>query len=355
MLKRFLLSLSLSLVFLVGCEQVEQLTQPSPEQVLEEYLLALKALDYAAAYQKLSSVDQTFQNLEEFQKEKSDDSPIAQLLVGKVSYEIEPITPIGDSATANVKTTMPDMRSMFTDLMSAAFTSALSDSQDTNAKMAEVFQEKYGNGDVPMTTTTVQHNLVKEQDGWRVFVDLKGKAEAVERKQRISELLASAEELQQQKEFQGAVEAYSDVLEADGDNEEALAGIEQVRTQIDEEREKQDYLPNIRLYDFEARRIDTYSKKEVPAVRFALKNEGDRSLDRVEVTVYFKDRTGAIIFEEDYLPVLVSQYSFGDNKPLKSNYVWRQEQGKYYTVEELGPEWVTGSAEAIVSDIEFSP
>jgi hypothetical protein len=73
----------------------------------------------------------------------------------------------------------------------------------------------------------------------------------------------------------------------------------------------------------------------------------------VEVTVYFKDVNDAIIFEEDFLPVLVSDYSFNDNKPLKPNYVWSIGRGKYYPVEEVPSEWKYGSVSAKITDIEF--
>jgi len=88
---------------------------------------------------------------------------------------------------------------------------------------------------------------------------------------------------------------------------------------MNEFTEKMNYLDKVLITEFSAKRINTYSKKSVPAVRISLKNNGDRSLDKVKVVVYFQDRNGNTIFEEDYHPVLVSKYSFGsDNKPLKS-------------------------------------
>lgn len=151
-----------------------------------------------------------------------------------------------------------------------------------------------------------------------------------------------------------AVEAYSNVLSEDAGNVEAKTALKETEAELDTEKIKQDYITNVKLYDFEAKRIDTYLDKNLPAVRFAVKNEGDKTLNKVEVTVYFKDVEGNVIFEEKYFPVLVSKYSYRNNKPLKPNYVKRQEKDKYYTIKELGDEWETGSAEAIVTDIEFA-
>jgi len=79
----------------------------------------------------------------------------------------------------------------------------------------------------------------------------------------------------------------------------------------------------------------------------------NRTLSKVEVTVYFKNEEGTIIFEEDFNPVLVSEYSFTDNKPLKPNYIWQPGKSQYYTIEEVPDEWQVGSAIAKITDIEF--
>lgn len=74
----------------------------------------------------------------------------------------------------------------------------------------------------------------------------------------------------------------------------------------------------------------------------------------VKVTVHFKDASGAVIHEEDYSPVLVSDFSFGDNKPLKAGYVWQMESGKFYAAKSVPSEWREGSVEARISDVRFS-
>ena len=51
-------------------------------------------------------------------------------------------------------------------------------------------------------------------------------------------------------------------------------------------------MDKVEITEFLAQRIDTYLKKDIPAVRISLKNKGDRSLDKVKVVVYFKDKDG---------------------------------------------------------------
>ena len=94
-------------------------------------------------------------------------------------------------------------------------------------------------------------------------------------------------------------------------------------------------------------------KKEVPAVKFKIKNEGNKTLSKVKVTVYFKDSNDIIITEEDFTPVNVSSWSMDNKKPLKPNYIWEAEKGNYYTVENIPSEWETGNAVAKITDIEI--
>ncbi|MBS61782.1 hypothetical protein [Salinisphaera sp.] len=109
------------------------------------------------------------------------------------------------------------------------------------------------------------------------------------------------------------------------------------------------------LYDFSAEYRDSMLDGKVPGVLFKIKNNGDRTLSRVEVTVYFSDAQGNVIAEEDYTPVLVSDYSFsGDNKPLKPGYIWQMERGKFYSAKNVPSEWQDGSAKAAITNIEFA-
>ena len=123
-----------------------------------------------------------------------------------------------------------------------------------------------------------------------------------------------------------------------------------------ETAEEKEYAKNyIELYDIEAKYHESLLDGTVPGVLFKLKNMGDRTLTRVEVTVFFKDASGSIIAEEDYFPVLVSEYSFNDDKPLKPGYVWSMEKNKFYTAKSVSTEWEEGSVDIEISDIDLAP
>jgi DNA-directed RNA polymerase subunit RPC12/RpoP len=108
------------------------------------------------------------------------------------------------------------------------------------------------------------------------------------------------------------------------------------------------------LYDVEARYMDSELDGRVPGVLFKIRNTGGRSLDMVKVTVTFFDASGAAIHDEDYYPVSVSDFSFGDNKPLKAGYIWQMESGKFYDAKSVPSEWREGSVVAKITDIKFS-
>lgn len=116
---------------------------------------------------------------------------------------------------------------------------------------------------------------------------------------------------------------------------------------------KTDYInQHLELYEFSSEYIDTFTEKHIPGVDFKIKNKGDRSLDQVEVTVYFHDAEGKIIAEQDFNPVYVSKFNSG--KPLKPGYIWNQEKGHVYLAKNIPSEAEGGKVTAQISQIKFT-
>jgi len=141
------------------------------------------------------------------------------------------------------------------------------------------------------------------------------------------------------------------VLAEDESNSEAITNLREAQEELAEHEEKLAYSANVRIYDLEAKRIDRWADNAVPTVRFTIKNEGNRTLERVEATVYFEDANGQTIFEKTYSPVLP-----GSDTLLKPNYIVGvpADRDKRYFIEELGHEWKEGAAYAVVTDLEFA-
>ena len=89
---------------------------------------------------------------------------------------------------------------------------------------------------------------------------------------------------------------------------------------------------------------------DTDAIKFAIKNLGDRTLNRVEVKVYFFNDLDNIFYEEKYIPVSTSRY-FDSDEPLKPNYTHRM--SGWYTLDNLGTEW-SGKIKVEVSNITFA-
>ena len=174
-------------------------------------------------------------------------------------------------------------------------------------------------------------------------------------REQINILKAEAEALVEQQDFQAALDKYKQLSSIPNGVESAQVGMLNTKNQMAEFTEKMNYMDSIAITEFVATRIDTYNKKGVPAVRIALKNNGDKSLDWVRVTVYFQDSDNKTIYEQTFAPVSVSKYNFSrKNDPLKPGYVREMESGKYFIVESPLSEWKQGNAFAKISDIEFT-
>lgn len=180
----------------------------------------------------------------------------------------------------------------------------------------------------------------------------KRKAEEEERAQVLA-LKEKAESLLESNEFQKAMATYEQLSDLSMGKEAAKEGIAATEHALQSFTEKMNYLDKVSVTEFVATRIDTYKDEDVPAIRISLKNVGNRTLNKVKAVVYFKDKNDKTIFEKEYHPVLVTEYSFRNNDPLKPGYVREMEKGKYYTLDSQLTEWEEGNASLKIVDIEF--
>jgi hypothetical protein len=119
-----------------------------------------------------------------------------------------------------------------------------------------------------------------------------------------------------------------------------------------EQKQKSAYLPKIELTKLFAIHHDTYEGKKV-GVEFKLKNNGEQTLNRVEVTVYFLDRDKRPVYDEKFYPISVSEFS--KDTPLRPGYSWQLEPDHFIPVSRALPdEWYPGLVSAKVTDIEFA-
>lgn len=182
--------------------------------------------------------------------------------------------------------------------------------------------------------------------------------EREQRRQEREEVLALQEEaveLLSKKEFQQAIEKYNKILTYDSGVEVAKEGLAEVKEAASNFKEKMDYIDSIEIIELTAERIDTWGGDNKPAVRIALKNNGNRSLSEVEIIVYFKNTSGDIIYEESFHPIMVTSFSSSRRgKHLKPGYINEMEEGKYFVVDSPITQWKEGDIDYKIGNIEFS-
>ncbi|MCH2040312.1 MAG: hypothetical protein MK185_06725 [Saccharospirillaceae bacterium] len=207
-----------------------------------------------------------------------------------------------------------------------------------HGKTAEQILADFANEEAK--TEAFQKEFEDRQKKRDEFMKLANEARKLEREEKYAEAITTYESLAKQTEGTEGVDYATD-------------RINKLKSKIREATERKSYRQKVKIVEFTAKRIDTYSKKDLPAVRFSIKNEGDKTLDKVEVTVKYNDKDGKPIHEETYLPVLVNDYTIGA-APLKPGYIEEMEDGKYYTLKSKLKAWDEGNADIAVTDIRFS-
>jgi hypothetical protein len=89
-------------------------------------------------------------------------------------------------------------------------------------------------------------------------------------------------------------------------------------------------------------------EKPGAVVDLEVKNTGERSLDEVQITIYFLDKKGGRVYEHQSYPVLVGTI-LHDEGPLKPNYARAYSGG----CEDVPSDW-GGKVEVRVTDVKFT-
>ena len=181
----------------------------------------------------------------------------------------------------------------------------------------------------------------------------KVKAEALSReeKEAVNRLLDEGLDFISKREYYQALATFERVLVLDPTSEEARYGIEKTKEIIFEEEEKEDYFKKVELYDLEQNLLNN-GGEVLTVIRFKLKNEGERTLKRVQVTVYLKDSDKNIIANEVFYPIADLATAVPITEPLKPGNTYQPKANKWYIINP--PEEPTARyIEAKVTGIEF--
>jgi len=316
------------------------LSQTTPESVIKAYYKALYNSDINEAYGLLADKDKNYMNFNRFSEKHS--IPQAHLIKSKgpkETFRVGKIEVSGAKAVAEVNIAELNMGG----IVGTLFGSALLSDLDVDVKDKESVLNAVGDAfkdiDLPVLFDLHIVQMVKEGGRWKILLNQ-------EMMEKIKELKTQAEALAEANDFGSAIDKYNSILILGGENASFATERENIEKELIGISEIHNYLSKVQITNIRVGKGVTGEK----GVFGEIKNTGDRTLDEVEITIYCLDKEGIPVFDEDYHPVLVTEFSFGnDNKPLKPNY-----SKKFgYKMDDAPSEWA-GDVSVVVSNVEFS-
>jgi hypothetical protein len=323
------------LVFFAGCS-----VGPNPKEVLSKFLENYFHDNYDNAYEFLSSKDKAVKSKQEFSKDFK--KSVGQAFAGKITFNIKDVKVMGDKALATVDITTPDLSGVMGEVFGVAMKSAFSGGK-VDEKEMKIVAEKMKDKNMPTTTRTELYDLVKDKDGWRIYM---GWADV----DKITKLTQEARDLDYHKKYAEVKSKYYEILVLSSRNEEALKRMRQIDKDIAERKKELDYFPYVEVRHL---KIEKSSPSKI-IVSGELKNKGDKSLKFVQVTTYGLDKNGNNVFEDKAFPAILftddaSLRDFQGNKLLKANY---SNPFSYHLNTTPPSDW-TGKVKVEVTDLEF--
>lgn len=113
--------------------------------------------------------------------------------------------------------------------------------------------------------------------------------------------------------------------------------------------EEQYIIQYLELTDAKVSMCQGYSGIVPGLSRVAVKNNGERNIKYLTVTVFFQDESGKNIAEDSFM--VIGSLFGGDT--LKANYSWKMEDDKFYQIENLADEVELARHTVEITEIEF--
>ena len=344
MRKRTTINIIISMIWiLAGCNAAL-----NPDEVLTQYLTALDKGNYPEAYNYIAAQDKAIKTEADYARENAGTSAalLAEAFRDKWSFAIREVTVNGTTATISVMRTMPDVRAILNSIPDDAASGGFME-KDFKKLSAKDIRAKLKGKEIPVMTSIETYAMLREGENWKISFDWKKQAEEKARQDKIAALLSEANQLRKINNLSAAIDKYNQVLGLDNDLPQALVEKAEVEKEIRLLQEKQAYyknieLQNIRIEKQKARGSDVVKESIVGTVI----NQGDRTLNRVKIAVYFLDQDGK---EIDY-PALATEFFYREeNQPLTP----QSKRDFGFTIEGYAPPSWGGKVEVKITDLEF--
>jgi len=307
-----------------------------PKEALTQYLDASIKGDHIRAYKLISSTDKSFKDVKTYLAESSAErNNLIRALSDKVSFEIKSVKKQGEQAEVRVEIIGPDYAAIINDLFGGEEGQANNNSE---ASIKNLVQSAYQNKKIPMTNIEWIYTLVKEEDGWKVFMGWEDKT-------RQRELIQQASQLEKEQKLYEAKDKYQEVLQLDPENREIQARIQELEQKIAKYEEGQAYAGNVLISNL--RVMDSIAGGQ--GVFMELKNNGTRTLKMVEITIDFLDSAGNVIHQKTYQPIEEARKAYDNSY---ASLAPGQSRQFGIAAKEAPPEW-SKKVNVRVSDLQF--
>ena len=226
------------------------------------------------AYGYVTAHDRAAKTLETY---KTDES-IAVVFAAKTSFSVKSSQANGDRAKVILAVTHPDYSGMLEQVVGAAFAFALG-GQPT-AETQKAIADKLAKSSAPLKTDDLSLALQQFAEGWKVVTGW-----AAESK------IANAKKLAEQKQFEAAKIKYQEALASGADVAALKDSIDALDPRIAAKKEQEKYLANVVVGNVEVH-LNSGRLLDEAAVYGEVKNQGDKTLNEVEITIYCLDESG---------------------------------------------------------------
>ena len=292
------LGLVWAIVFLVGCGS----NQKNIQTVVESYFDSLTSGNFDDTQQYLN---------EKYDYTENDYLDINDIEILKKYYAMFNVEYISaeinnDTAVAKLSITHPDIQELL-----AAKIGAFSFGMADNA-MEKAFEEKLDDSDLSILTDDAYLTLKKKQKNWEIITDA-----------NFTFLL-----------FCGKTGEFDTTVVTE--NEKKL---EETEAYIKE---------NVQLVDYTVKECEGY-QGTVPGIKdISIKNNGDKTIDSLEIVLDFVDEKGTIVFTQELSILGISDDS------IKPGYSWKMKDDEFYEIEGLPDSVNINRVKVSIGEVTFA-
>lgn len=306
--------------------------QMSPNSTVEKYTQFLFQWENRKAFQLITKDDQSYLDFDKYVRRYSIRRTSAlESIIDLFSYEIDSVKVYDTTAIVYIQITEPDVAAILGDSGAAILSGLEKDDEDS---LLKALKEGYKESGAPTISTLGEVQLVKQDGIWKIQLNTR-------KLDRIETLKLEAKRLSDHLMFNEAITIYKNILQLG----QGILSFASERPEIERKLYTTSYLNKIEVRNVH---VGEGTLGET-GVFGEIKNHGNKTLTKVQIIIYCLDENGLAVFEKTYHPVLITEWSYGSDTPLRPNY-----SRKFGVKMDDAPSDWSGEVSVKVINLEFS-